>query len=169
MQLQRDYFLQPTLHVAQDLLGKILVFKDYKGIITETEAYIGQDDPACHAARGLTPRNAIMFGLGGFSYVYFIYGMYFCFNVVTEAEQFPAAVLIRGIKLLSSPKKLDGPGKLCRHLGITKEHNGIDLTCSEELYIEDSNFKPNFLATPRIGIKVAMDKLWRFVEVEKDS
>ena len=167
MRLQKDYFLQPTLHVAQDLLGKILTFKDFSGIITETEAYIGQDDPACHAARGRTPRTSIMFGVGGFSYVYFIYGMYFCFNVVTEAEGFPAAVLIRGLRLLSpESKKLDGPGKLCRHLGITKEHNGIDLTCTEDFYIEDSHFKPDFLVTPRIGIKIATDKLWRFIEVD---
>ncbi|MGI4850662.1 MAG: DNA-3-methyladenine glycosylase [Janthinobacterium lividum] len=168
MRLQRDYFLQPTLHVAQDLLGKKLTFKDFSGIITETEAYISQDDPACHAARGRTPRTSIMFGVGGFSYVYFIYGMYFCFNVVTEAEGFPAAVLIRGLRLLNpETKNFDGPGKLCRHLGITKEHNGIDLTCAEDFYIEDSHLKPDFLATPRIGIKVATDKLWRFVEVKR--
>lgn len=167
MPLPRAYFLHPTLEVAQDLLGKILVFKDFAGIIVETEAYIGQDDPACHAARGMTPRNAVMFGLGGFSYVYFIYGMYFCFNIVTERENFPAAVLIRGVKLLGGASKtLDGPGKLCRHLGITRAHNGIDLTESKDFYIEKTNYRPVFQATPRIGIKVGLDKLWRFVVTE---
>ena len=167
VRLQRDYFLQSTLHVAQDLLGKILVFKNHAGVITETEAYIGQDDPACHAACGLTARNSVMFGMGGFTYVYFIYGMYFCLNIVTEAENFPAAVLIRGIKLLTpSTKKMNGPGKLCKYLGITREHNGVDLTHSEDFYIEDRNFKPDFLATPRIGIKVGTERLWRFVAIE---
>ncbi|MBL0942523.1 MAG: DNA-3-methyladenine glycosylase [Alphaproteobacteria bacterium] len=163
MRLKREYFLQPTVVVAQDLLGKVLHFKTYQGIITETEAYIGQDDPACHAARGITPRNAVMFGPPGFSYVYFIYGMYFCLNFVTEAENFPAAVLIRGLNLISpEPKKLEGPGRLCKYLGITKEHNNVDLVNSDDFYVEDNNFKLPYVTTPRIGIKVGIDKLWRF-------
>src|SRR2546430_489923 len=101
--LPRSFFVRPTLQVAEELLGKLLVFNNQRGLITETEAYIGQDDPACHAARGMTPRTQVMFGPPGFSYVYFIYGMYHCFNVVTEPEGFPAAVLIRGIKLLDEP------------------------------------------------------------------
>ena len=166
--LKRDYFLQPTLHVAQDLLGKSLVFKDYEGLITETEAYIGQDDPACHAARGKTLRNSIMFGPAGFSYIYFIYGMYFCLNIVTESEGFPAAVLLRGLNLFSPQiKKLDGPGKLCKYLGITRDHNGIDLTTSENFYVRDRNFKPSYISTSRIGIKVGVDRLWRFITVEE--
>jgi DNA-3-methyladenine glycosylase len=168
MRLKRDYFLQPTLGLAQNLLGKVLRFKNYEGFITETEAYIGQDDPACHAARGKTLRNVVMFGPPGFSYVYFIYGMYFCLNIVTEAEGYPAAVLLRGIKLFSPEiKSLDGPGKLCKHLGLTKEHNGVDLITSKDFYVEDTNHKPGYIATPRIGIKVGMDKLWRFKTTEE--
>ena len=96
--LSRSFFNRSTLKVASDLLGQLLVRK-YRGrltkvIITETEAYIGQNDPACHACRGLTPRNRVMFGPAGHAYVYFIYGMYFCLNIVTEAEGFPAAVLL---------------------------------------------------------------------------
>jgi DNA-3-methyladenine glycosylase len=141
--LTRDFFNRPTVQVAQDLLGKIMVFGSFGGIITETEAYVGQDDPACHAAKGITPRNAIMFGEAGFSYVYFIYGMYHCLNFVTEEEGFPAAVLIRGIQLIKpSPHLLNGPGKLCRHLGITRDHNGIDLTLHDSFYVKEFSFYP---------------------------
>ena len=162
--LSRDFFARPTLIVAQQLLGKIMVFGSTAGLITETEAYIGQDDPACHAARGKTPRNAVMFGEAGISYVYFIYGMYHCLNFVTEEEGMPAAVLIRSLMLVQpSPLELKGPGKLCRHLGITRDHNGIDITQSKTFYVKDSPLSPAFEATPRIGIKKGQEKLWRFV------
>lgn len=162
--LPREFFNRPTLTVAEELLGKLLVYQSQKGIITETEAYIGLDDPASHAFRGRTPRTDIMFGPAGFSYVYFIYGMYYCLNVTTEHEGFPAAVLIRGVSLLDPiPHHLNGPGKLCRHLGITKEHYGVDLVEAADFYIADSSLKPAFTTTPRIGIKVATDRLWRFV------
>lgn len=162
--LSRDFFGRPTLTVAQDLLGKIMVFNKAAGLITETEAYIGQDDPACHAARGKTPRNAVMFGPPGFSYVYFIYGMYHCLNFVTEEEGTPAAVLIRGLMLIEpSPLHLDGPGKLCRHLDITRHHNAIDVVDSDFFYVKDSPLSPPYEATPRIGIKKGQEKLWRFV------
>jgi len=170
IRLEKDYFSQSTLHVAKDLLGKELTFRDYKGLITETEAYRGQDDPACHAARGKTPRTTVMFGPAGVSYVYLIYGMYFCLNIVTESEGFAAAVLIRGLHLMHPENKnLNGPGKLCRHLGITKEHNGIDLTSSDAFYVQDKGLKPGYIATPRIGIKVGTEKLWRFVVTEDFS
>lgn len=164
MRLGRDFFFNSTLCVAKDLLGKVLVYKSYKGIITETEAYVGQEDPACHAAKGKTLRNAIMFGPPGHSYVYMIYGMYFCLNIVTEQENFPAAVLIRGMHVFTPEnKRLNGPGKLCRYLGITKVHNGVDLVTSQEFYVKDANYKPSYVATPRVGIKVAQDRLWRFL------
>ena len=162
--LSPDFFNRPTLDVAQGLLGKIMVFGEQAGVITETEAYLGQDDPACHAARGKTPRNAVMFGPSGVSYVYFIYGMYHCLNIVTEEEGTPAAVLIRGLVLLRpAPLFLNGPGKLCRHLGITREHNGIDLNLSDSFYLNDSPLSPPYEATPRIGIRKGQEKLWRFV------
>jgi DNA-3-methyladenine glycosylase len=160
--LKRNFFARDTITVAQELLGKTLVYNNHRGIITETEAYIGQDDPACHAARGLTPRTKPMFGPAGFSYIYLIYGMYFCMNIVTEDEGFPAAVLLRGL-LYEDGTHYDGPGKLCRALGLTREQNEIDIVKSKELYVLDTPSIPDFLATPRIGIKQGLDKYWRFV------
>jgi DNA-3-methyladenine glycosylase len=162
--LTRPFFERPTLLVAEELIGKVLIFKEHIGIITETEAYVGFNDPASHAFRGETPRTKIMFGKAGFSYVYLIYGMYHCLNIVTEKAGFPAGVLIRGVKLLNEPKlHLDGPGKICRHMGITKAHYGIDVTTSEELYLGCTKKTLKFTKTPRIGIKVATDRLWRFL------
>lgn len=162
--LHRDFFHRPTVEVAQTLLGKVLIWGEHRAYITETEAYRGEDDPACHAARGRTVRNAPMYGSAGHTYVYFIYGMYNMLNIVTEAEGFPAAVLIRALTPLTPAKgKLDGPGKLCRTLDITTRHSGLDMITSPEYYVADSAWKPGFTATPRIGIKVGTDKLWRFV------
>lgn len=161
--LPRSFYEQDTLWVAKNLLGKILKFSDYYGVITEVEAYIGQDDPACHAARGYTPRTAVMFGLAGYSYVYLIYGMYYCLNIVTEREGFPAAVLIRGLHLVQ-PRSLtiEGPGKLCKILNISKKNNHVDLTKNHNFCVYDSEHCPNYISTPRIGIKKGTDKLWRF-------
>lgn len=162
--LNRKFFSQNTLIVAKELLGKILVFNNQQGIITETEAYIGEEDPACHAAKGRTKRTEIMYGEAGFSYVYLIYGMYYCLNIVTEQKDFPAAVLLRGV--LTTKIHLDGPGKLCKYLGITTKHNKIDITTSKSFYIKNNNkfnfTKTSFIQTPRIGIKVGTEHLWRF-------
>lgn len=158
------FFGEHTTNVAQALLGKTLVFGAYQGIITETEAYRGQDDEASHAFRGMTPRASIMFGRPGLSYVYFIYGKYYCLNIITEPEGKPGGVLIRGIKLINSSLPISGPGKICRVLGITTIHNGVDLTTHNNFYVASSghtNFA--FQSTPRIGIKKATDKHWRFV------
>jgi DNA-3-methyladenine glycosylase len=164
LRLTRDFFAQSTLLVAEQLLGKTMVFGDFRGMIIETEAYVAEGDPACHAFRGKTPRTQVMFGPPGVSYVYFIYGMYHCLNFVTEAEGTAAAVLIRGLKLLTPQSLLlDGPGKLCRHLGITREHNAIDLITSDLFYVEDSDIVLPFKLTPRIGISQGQDKLWRYV------
>lgn len=162
--LDRDFFNRPCPEVARDLLGQTLVFKNFSGIITETESYRGSDDPASHAFKGSTPRTQVMFGKPGISYVYLIYGMYHCLNFVTEEEGAPSAVLIRGLKLITpTAKLLDGPGKLCRELSINKFHNNIDLTLSDDFYIAKSEAINEFDVTPRIGIKVGLDKLWRFV------
>ncbi len=167
--LLRDFFTQPTLWVAENLLGKIMVFGDKHGIITETEAYIGQDDPACHAARGITPRTQVMFGPPGFTYVYFIYGMYHCLNFVTEPEGSAAAVLIRGLYMFEEPRlHLNGPGKLCRHLGVTRQHNAIDIITAENFYVKDSSKTLTFKITPRIGISQGQDRLWRFLADHQD-
>lgn len=161
--MTRDFYLRPTLIVAKNLLGKYLVFHDKSGRICEVEAYIGQDDLACHATRGKTKRNEVMFYCGGHAYIYLIYGIYNCLNIVTEKEGFPAAVLIRAIEL----KNANGPGKLCRTLGLTRQHNGLDLTKSE-LYIEDREkiiSTNKIIQTPRIGVDYSGESAqlpWRF-------
>ena len=172
MKLPRQFYLQPTLKVAQELLGKYLVFKGKSARIIETEAYIGENDQACHASKGRTKRTETMYLQGGHAYIYLIYGMYYCFNIVTEKAGFPAAVLIRALDLPNT----DGPGKLCREFGLSKRQNGLDLTASE-LYIEDRPARRSFsegggdiakkiLKTPRVGVAYAgadAKKLWRFV------
>lgn len=163
--LPRPFYHRPVVEVARDLLGKTLVFNGIEGIITETEAYGGRDDPASHAYPGPTPRSAIMFGPPGFSYVYLIYGMYHCLNIVTDAEGTASAVLIRGLQLPALT--LDGPGKICRHLGITRTHGGLDLTENMQCYVQEGIVPQKIEATPRIGIKKATDKLWRFTIDEK--
>ena len=184
--LQRDFFLRPTLEVAADLLGKYLVMETEAGRIigeiNEVESYIGQDDPACHAAIGRTPRNEVMFWEGGHAYVYFTYGMYHCLNIVTENKDFPSAILIRSIIPIEggnlimknrhtssssskiSPKTLvNGPGKICQALQLDRKHNGIDLTKSGQLFLLDSGkIITNFNRTPRIGISKGKDLKWRF-------
>lgn len=172
VKLDRAFFARPTLEVAPDLLGKYLVYCSphgkLVGEITEVEAYIGANDPASHAFRGRTPRTEVMFGEPGLSYVYFIYGMYYCLNIVTEAKDQPAAVLIRSVIPVEgfadmSPKLTDGPGKLCRAFGITLAQNKIDVTTSDILYVEDQGKKPKKIhKSTRIGIKKATELLWRF-------
>jgi DNA-3-methyladenine glycosylase len=159
--LTHDFYNRHVVEVAQELLGKTLVFGNTKGIITETEAYRGLDDEASHAFKGPTQRSHIMFGPAGYSYVYLIYGMYHCLNIVTEEEGQASAVLIRG--LLLPEIHLNGPGKLCRHLGITKQHHGLHLISHDSIYVAEGIEAVPYTTTPRIGIKKATDKLWRFV------
>lgn len=158
--LKQDFYTAPVWEVAPALLGQILVLGDVQGIITETEAYGGKDDPASHAFKGKTPRAEIMFGRAGMAYVYFIYGMYHCLNIVTGQTGQASAVLIRG--LLLPGLHLDGPGKICRHLGITKAHNGLDVTNASGLHLTEGILVQDYLSTKRIGITKAQDKLWRF-------
>ncbi len=159
--LSHDFYNRSVVTVAQELLGQTLVFSNFSGIITETEAYRGQDDAASHAFKGPTPRSAIMFGAPGISYVYLIYGMYYCLNIVAEEEGSAAAVLIRGLQL--SDRHLNGPGKICKHLGINKTHQGICLASSDHFYIQEGLKSVPYQSTPRVGIKVATDKAWRFI------
>lgn len=166
--LARSFFERDTRIVAQELLGRVLHFKGQRVLINETEAYAGFDDPASHAYRGKTPRTQVMFGPAGFSYVYLIYGMYHCLNIVTEHEGFPAAVLIRGGWVLDDQAQLgvnlNGPGKLCRYLNISKEDNAIDLIGAHDFFVEAPRARDfNYIATPRIGVKLGLDKYWRFV------
>ena len=182
MKLTRDFFDRPTLDVARDLLGKTLVRRlggrTLSGMIVETEAYIGPEDLACHASKGKTARTATMFGPAGVAYVYMIYGFYFCLNAVTEAEGYPAAVLIRAVepleniavmrKLRKNPARdtdiASGPGKLCMAMSIDKSLNGAELG-GRELWVEDRNLACGEVsASPRIGVDYAgayRDKPWR--------
>lgn len=167
--LKRDFYDRPTIDVAKDLIGQVMNFSSYQGIITETEAYVGSGDPACHAARGKTKRNEVMFHKAGTSYVYLIYGMYHCLNFVTEHEGFPAAVLIRGAYIPGVDyKKTNGPGKLCRFLNITREHNALDIVNNKDFYVSEGGYKLNFDITERIGISQGKELPWRFVVNNKE-
>lgn len=166
--LDKSFFERDTLKVAKELLGNILVRvhdgKIYKGMIVETEAY-KQDDPACHAFKGKTKRALTLFKEPGLSYVYMIYGMYYCINVVTESFDTAGAVLIRALEPLCEIENTNGPGKLCKAFFIDKYHNEIDLCDSNsEIFIVKGKKIPNkkIVTTTRIGIKNAADYPWRF-------
>jgi DNA-3-methyladenine glycosylase len=148
--------------VARDLLGKTLVHREQSGRIVEVEAYVGPNDRASHARVGRRGRAAIMYGPAGFAYVYQIYGVHFCFNVVTETDGYPGAVLVRAIELAGG----SGPGLVCRALGIDKSCNGLDLTTSD-LYVTNSQAIPDkdVRVGPRIGVDYAGEWAahpWRF-------
>ncbi len=184
LRLGSSFYSQPTLQIARDLLGKRLVRilngRRLSGFIVETEAYIGEDDKACHASRGRTPRTEVMYGPPGHAYVYFIYGMYHCFNVVTEEEGFPAAVLIRALEPAEGLEWMrrhrpgcpdgqltNGPGKLCAALAIDRTLNGVDLCTSQVFFMEEGRTVADeeIAAGPRIGIRsdeVARSRPWRF-------
>ena len=157
-----DLFNSDTLSVAHSLLGKKLSTKQCSGYIYEVEAYIGEDDPACHACCGQTTRNKPMYKQAGTVYVYLIYGMYNCLNIVTEEAGYPAAVLIRGI-ITPEGQKIDGPGKVCRYLGIERSCSGLLLGDKSNIYLEGGLPVLSVITTPRIGIKQGLDKDWRLV------
>ena len=178
--LPRKFYNRDTVQVAKDLLGKTLVRKIGKqkltGIIIETEAYKGKNDPASHSSKKKTERNKVMFGQVGWSYVYFTYGMHYCFNVVAKKDdQESGAVLIRsiqprlGIETMIKNRKIDlisnlvnGPAKLTQAMQITKKQYHVDLTKDSNLFIIDGIKTTKILAKPRIGIKAGSDKLWNF-------
>jgi DNA-3-methyladenine glycosylase len=166
--LPRIYFNRPTVQVARSLIGKFLVRsidgRMLAGKVVEVEAYVGPQDKACHASKGRTQRTDVMFGPGGVAYVYLIYGMYHCLNVVTE--QFPSAVLIRAIEI--DGELIDGPGRLCRALQIDRRLNRVDLTTGESLWFEDRGVlvkRGDVGVHPRVGVDYAgawAKKPWRF-------
>ncbi|WP_413582955.1 DNA-3-methyladenine glycosylase [Bdellovibrio sp. HCB288] len=175
--LPQDFYFEDTITVAKSLLGKTLHIKTtgsvHQARIVEVEAYLGIKDPACHTFEGRrTPRTSSMYLSGGHSYVYQIYGMYFCLNVVTRSEQHPEAVLIRALEPLPLAAKFEksqlvsnGPGKLCRHYEINKDHNGLQMWRKQSaLCISDSGFKvttSQIIERPRIGVDYAGDAaLW---------
>ena len=185
--LARDFYARPTLDVARDLIGQVLVHETSagvtSGVIVETEAYIGESDPACHAAPGPTKRNAPLYGPPGIAYVYLNYGIHYLVNAVTEPDGWPAAVLIRALEPLEGeplmrrrrarfagkrPEELPtlalcrGPGNLTRALGISLAENMLDLRTSR-LTIEDRGLSVSRVSRgPRIGIRVAVERPWRF-------
>jgi len=168
--LPRIYFTRPTVTVARSLIGKYLVRaidgRILAGKIVEVEAYVGSQDRACHASKGRTQRTDVMFGPAGVAYVYLIYGMYHCLNVVTEREEFPAAVLIRAIEV--DGELIDGPGRLCRAMQIDRGLNCLNMTKGDQLWVEDRAVrlkKTDVGVFPRIGVDYAgawAKKLWRF-------
>jgi DNA-3-methyladenine glycosylase len=178
--LPRAFYLRSTLQVAKALLGKYLVRnldgQTLIGKVVEVEGYM-RSDPASHAFRGRTARNDVMFGQGGHGYVYFTYGMYHCFNVVTRAERVGEAVLIRAVEPLqgievmkrfrgnvkSNFELTNGPGKLCIAFGIDKRLNGVDLLGDELFITNGERVKTSQIqTTTRIGIQVGVEKKWRF-------
>ena len=189
---QKSFFLQDTVEVAKGLIGSYLLHLSDGGVlagrIVETEAY-RQDDPASHSFRGLTRRNRHMFEAGGLAYVYFIYGMYNCFNVVTEPEGVGCAVLIRAMEPVCNPNLMwanrfpgkpvdprafrrlaDGPGKLCLAMAITREHDGTSLF-DGPLRICRKTEGPGAVISEsaRIGVKRAADLPWRFFDAASNS
>lgn len=183
--LAAGFYDRDTLSVARDLLGCVVVHESpagrAAGRIVEVEAYHGEDDPACHAAAGRTARTAPLYGPAGRAYVYRIYGMHFCLNAVTRVEGAPSAVLIRALEPLQGLDRMrerrerrrggpvadarlaDGPGKLCEALGVTLDHNRLDLA-GPPLWIEPGKPPARIAWTPRVGISVGIDRHWRALE-----
>jgi DNA-3-methyladenine glycosylase len=175
--LPRSFYRRNTITVARDLLGKILVHGAARARIVETEAYLGGDDLAAHSARGLTERTQVIFGPPGHAYVYLIYGMHECLNLVAEREGSPGCVLIRALEPLEGIDEMRarrrmvrnmedlarGPGNLTKALGITRAHNGVDVTRGE-LRVEhaDDTAPLEIITTPRIGITKCADLPLRF-------
>jgi len=176
--LGRKFYARETAVVARGLLGKVLVHGAAAGLIVETEAYLGLDDLAAHACRGVTPRTRVLFGPPGRAYVYLVYGMYECLNLVAEPDGTPGCVLIRALEPVSGigemrrrrtgAKSLEdlaaGPGKLTLAMGITRRHNGVDVT-KGALTVRrwDSGEPFEIEATPRIGIRFCRDWPLRFL------
>jgi len=176
--LKRPFYERPTAEVARALVGKVLVHGPAAGIIVETEAYPGRDDLASHSARGITSRTRVIFGPPGYAYVYLIYGMYECLNLVAEPAGTPGCVLIRalepvaGIELMRQRRpaagKLEeiarGPGRLTMAMGITRDQYGVDVTRGSLVVREPAT--PRALeieVTPRIGIRVCAESPLRFI------
>ena len=186
--LPRSFYDRDPRHVSRDLLGKVLMRRDGRKLlaarIVEVEAYLGVDDPAAHSAAGRTARNAVLFGPPGHSYVYFIYGNHYCFNVSCLPDGEAGGVLFRALEplvgmeemahlrgvRLNSPRDLrkltSGPGRLAEALGITRDRdNGKDLANpASDLWITDDSFRPErVLVTPRVGITKAAEHPLRYI------
>ena len=166
MKLEKSFFHRDCLEVAPDLVGKLIVRRledgsEFRVRITETEAYRGEEDKACHASKGRTPRTELLYGESGVIYIYLIYGMHWLMNVITGEVDEPQGVLIR------CGGKFNGPAKLTKALKIDKSFNGQDLDGNESIWFEDDGFETNVITKPRVGIDYADDewrlKPWRFI------
>ncbi|RAP35443.1 3-methyladenine DNA glycosylase [Legionella quinlivanii] len=162
--IEREFYARDTTIVAQDLLGKYLVRhignEQKIGRIVEVEAYLGQHDLAAHSSKGLTPRTRVMFGPAGHAYVYLIYGMYYCTNIVTEREGKGCGVLLRALEPIKNiSERTQGPGLLSKAMGITKEHYGQDLLSDHFYLLQDEPGQTPFsiVKTPRIGVHYAKE------------
>jgi len=165
--LRRSFYARPTVEVARDLLGKIIRHGPSSARIVETEAYLGTDDPAAHSARGVTPRTKVIFGPPGHAYVYLVYGMHYCLNIVAEPKGVAGCVLIRAVEPIDHSAGItqpsNGPGKLTRAMGITLQHYGADLTRGPITLHQPRDQAPFEIAiSPRIGISEAADLPLRF-------
>ena len=158
------FYLRPAVQVARELLGNILAFETASGRIVETEAYLGEDDAAAHSARGITPRTRVIFGEPGHAYIYFIYGMHNCLNIVCEPEGIAGCVLIRALEPISGLSGLaNGPGKLTRALGIRIAHNGVDVTEGPiTIHAPEHTEQFEIATSPRVGITKSADLPLRF-------
>jgi DNA-3-methyladenine glycosylase len=181
--LSPSFYRRPTLEVAKALLGKLLVCRSESGAaggwVVEVEAYVGEEDPACHAAAGRTERNGVMYGPPGHAYIYFTYGMHFCFNVVTAGVGRPEAVLIRSLEpafgldvmrarrgAASDRDLARGPARLCRALGLDRAQNGQSLR-SRRLFLSRGRRGPRILGvSARVGIRRGLEHPWRFFDAE---
>jgi DNA-3-methyladenine glycosylase len=164
--LPRAFYARPAVEVARALLGKVLVHQDASARIVETEAYLGLADGASHAARGPTPRTEVIFGPPGHAYVYLIYGIYNCLNIVAEPEGSPGCVLIRALEPVAgvdAAQQTNGPGKLTRAMGITLRQNGVDVTRGS-MTVHKARREEAFAiaVSPRIGITKNVDWPLRF-------
>jgi len=165
--LPRSFYARPTIEVARDLLGKVIRHGPASARIVETEAYLGIGDAAAHSARGPTPRTKVIFGPPGHAYVYLIYGMHYCLNIVAEPKGVAGCVLIRAVEpvdaVAGTALSSNGPGKLTRSLGITLKHYGVDLTRGPITLHEPTDQESFEIATsPRIGISQAAELPLRF-------
>src|SRR5687767_10287981 len=176
--LRRTFYRRPASELAPALLGKILVHcvngRQLAARIVETEAYVGEHDLACHAAKGRTKRTEVMFGPAGFSYVYLIYGMYPMLNIVSGERGVAEAVLIRAAEAIGWEADLSGPGKLCREMRITLADNALDLTKSDKLFLIDDGARatPRIATSKRIGVDYAgewKDALLRFYDADSKA
>ena len=162
MKLERKFFRRDVLEVAPDLVGKIIVHRlpdgtEIRARISETEAYRGEEDKACHASKGRTPRTELLYGESGVIYIYLCYGIHWLMNIITGEKNIPQGVLLR------AGENLKGPARLTKYLKIDKSFNGMNIYGNPDIWIEDDGFRPEIMKAPRVGIDYA-GEYWKNIE-----